>query len=273
MGADQYSVIGTVERVEAWSTIRLPFEPKGWLLQYRNDLRAALREMRATDGSVLCAEYASPDSALADVENVLLYNVGTGCYSHLVGQGLVCRRLRSGDELHRVRYTVTERIDWPEFAGPVLATARHRDRVRGEKPLPWWRAFRESLVVQSRGPYQGPFAVSVELGAEWPRGGLSSPKALLDGLISALHVHDGSSLESITQCFETLGDGARLWGLLNDPTCAILGARRLVRPHGSMLAWNPADERCWSFRLIRSEAEDAVDAAISAIDPRVDAGA
>ena len=43
MEQESYSVTGTDTYVEAWSTTRLPFEPKGWLLEYRSDLRRALR--------------------------------------------------------------------------------------------------------------------------------------------------------------------------------------------------------------------------------------
>ena len=78
-----YAVGGSAHRVEAWSTIRLPFEPNGWLLDYRNELRTALRAMRTTQVSILLAEYATPDDEFADLENVLLYNVGSGAYSHL----------------------------------------------------------------------------------------------------------------------------------------------------------------------------------------------
>jgi hypothetical protein len=46
-------------RVDAWSTVRLPFEPIGWLREYRSELRSALRSMTASPTSVLYGEYAA----------------------------------------------------------------------------------------------------------------------------------------------------------------------------------------------------------------------
>jgi hypothetical protein len=64
--------------VEAWSTARLPFEPKGWLLELRADLRTALKRLRPRDGMVLSALYGSPIRGYCDAENILVYNVGAG---------------------------------------------------------------------------------------------------------------------------------------------------------------------------------------------------
>jgi hypothetical protein len=83
-----FAVIGDESGVDAWSTARLPSEPKGWLLELRNELRRSLRAMRATTSNVLYGEYAAPEPAFVDLENVLLYNVGSGCYSHLTTKGL-----------------------------------------------------------------------------------------------------------------------------------------------------------------------------------------
>ena len=62
--------------VEAWSAQRLPYEPRGWLLGFRNDLRAALRPLAAAPDQLLGAVYASEHKGFFDVENVLFYNVG-----------------------------------------------------------------------------------------------------------------------------------------------------------------------------------------------------
>lgn len=176
---------------------------------------------------VLLAEYATPDDDFADVENVLLYNVGSGAYSHLTQRGLICRRVPSLDELHRVSYSVTEKIDEPEFAEPRLASATLANPTGGNTPAAWWSAFLEGMQVHSDSPHPGEFAVDIELGTAWQRPGLvADPKALLDGFISALHVHDGSSREQITTFF---GDDQRLWRMLNDPSRAVSDLRKWGR--------------------------------------------
>ena len=81
--------------VELWSTRRLPFEPKGEALAMRQDLRAALRRLDAARGEVLHAVYASAEDGFADVENVLLYNVGASALARAGRAGVRFERSRA----------------------------------------------------------------------------------------------------------------------------------------------------------------------------------
>jgi hypothetical protein len=56
------------QRVGAWSSVRLPFEPKGWVRDYRRQLQRALRSLAPSPTSVLYAEYGAPDGGFADLE-------------------------------------------------------------------------------------------------------------------------------------------------------------------------------------------------------------
>lgn len=260
-----YSVTHDGGRVHAWSTVRLPFEPKGWLRDYRSELQGAIRSMRARPTSVLYAEYAAPAASFADLENVLLYNIGSGCYSHLARRGIICRRIPSGDHLHHVTYASIESTDVLAPTGRVLATTRLAEIPTDGSPAQWWAAFRHHLQVRGRAPHEGDFAVRAEVGLAWQRGLAPAVKALLDGLISALHVHDGSDHDHVAAALSDVGDGELLWELLNDPAIAILGRRRLVRRHGPNIAWNPADERCGYIEVVRGTEEEALTAAIVAL--------
>jgi hypothetical protein len=266
--ARRFAVHGSETHVEAWSAVRLPFEPKGWLSEYRRDLRTALRSMRASQAGVLYAEYATPNQSFADLENVLLYNLGSGCFSHLAREGLSCRRVASRDDLHYVRYTSIEPEDACRPGGQLLASVRLIDLPPGSTPAHWWSAFREQLKVHGEigTLYGGELGITAELGSSWSRRDIApSVKTLLDGLISALHVHDWSNREHLVAALDEIGHGERLWDLLNDPAMAFLGPRRLVRPHGRSIAWNPADERCGFFQFTRSAQADAVTVRIHAL--------
>src|SRR5690349_13545324 len=59
--SEPYGVRVTDDAVVAWSVRRLPFEPKGWLKDYRDELRVALRSLSWAAGTHLRAAYASPD--------------------------------------------------------------------------------------------------------------------------------------------------------------------------------------------------------------------
>lgn len=260
-----YSVARGDGSVEAWCTVRLPFEPKGWLRDYRSELQSALRSTDAAPAGVLYAEYSAPDAAYADLENVLLYNVGSGCYSHLAHRGIVCRRLPSADHLHHVRYASVEPTEITMPRGPTLATAQLAAMPSGNTPAHWWAAFRERLQTPGGTPHAGEFGVRAEVGSAWRRTLAPSVKTMLDGLVAALHVHDGSERDHVSVALSEVGEGEVLWELLNDPAIAIFGQRRLVRSHGSKIAWNPADERCGYIEVLRGSGKDAVTVAIFAL--------
>ena len=79
--------------IEAWSMVRLPFEPKGWALAFRNDLRDAILQASPGPAARLHAVYGAQDQGqLVDAENVLLYNVGCAYWRHLTGHGVSFER-------------------------------------------------------------------------------------------------------------------------------------------------------------------------------------
>lgn len=261
-----FSIESFEREVRASSTFRLAFEPKGEQLQYRSQMRDALRTLRPSPYGVLEAEYATPDAAFADLENVLLYNLGSGCYSHLTtNNGLVCRRVRSEDDRHRVRYTVTDSPDCSSFEGDVVAHARLESDVPPYDPTSWWAALRPNRQVHSLEQFIGEFAITVEVGTQWNvRSAVSCLKPLLDGFVSSLHSHDGSDEHHVRRALLPVGPPGELWESLNSPDGSPLGQRRLVRPHKERIAWNPADERCSAFRVMATDHDDALTVVLTA---------
>jgi hypothetical protein len=76
-----YLVRDSTSVVEAWSTRRLSYEPKGWQVDLRSELRRAIRGL--SPSPALHATCTSPDRAFSDLENVLFYNVGGIAFSPL----------------------------------------------------------------------------------------------------------------------------------------------------------------------------------------------
>ncbi|HSH58359.1 MAG TPA: hypothetical protein VK988_01720, partial [Acidimicrobiales bacterium] len=80
---------------------------------------------------------------------------------------------------------------------------------------------------------------------------LGMVKVLVDGVVSALHTHDGTQ-------FEVLADrlsqrlcvpGDQLAHLLTDSPVAVLDRRRLLWPFQSFVQWNPADDAIVDLRV------------------------
>lgn len=261
--SEMYGVERDSTSVRAWSVRRLPFEPRGWLCEYREALRHELRALGPVDGARLRAVYASPDREFADVENVLLYNVGSANYRHLVAGGLEASRVRSTSARHEVTYELTTDA-LPVFDGPPVAAVEIPELPRQrDKPAAWWAAAGEGLRVLGD-PIESDFVTAVTVRTSLTQAA-SWLKPMLDGVISALHVHDGSHEPRIRQTLVDVGDPEMLWARLNRADTNLLGApRRLVRPHGTRVAWNPADERCSHFVVTQDAKGPAVQVIVSA---------
>ncbi|MGW7258707.1 hypothetical protein [Streptomyces sp. NPDC054834] len=255
-GGIDYGIEATRRRVAAWSARRLPFEPNGWQRRFRDELRLALRALEPERGHGLIAEYDAPDDAFVDVENVLLYNIGAGSYGHLLGPGLVCRRGSSTDGRHHVRYTLASSIPDPDPEATVVIGGIDADlgAQLPRSPGEWWMRLRPRTTTRTGRPAANRVADSFVLdlsvaGPDLPgRRAAGTVKALINGVVSCFHAHDGSESDVLLPRLTSLEcDDA--WGLVCEPSSAVLGVRPLLRPHGKGIAWNPADGRCHAFRI------------------------
>src|SRR5207248_1002785 len=70
-------------------------------------------------------------------------------------------------------------------------------------------------------------------------------KPLLDGVVSAFHVHDGSQGAELAKrlAVSIQAPPAGILEGLTDEQWGLLGPRVLVRPYRNGVIWNPADER------------------------------
>jgi hypothetical protein len=79
---DVFEITRGPGEVNAWSEVRLPFQPKGEMLEFRPRLDAAIRAMPPARAGHLAAAYTAADpNTLIDTENILFYNVGLGCFA------------------------------------------------------------------------------------------------------------------------------------------------------------------------------------------------
>jgi len=260
-----WGIEANLATIKAWSEVRLAFEPRAEMVAYRAALREALRRLEPIAGTGLRATYSAPSDEFVDVENVLLYNVGQGSYSHLAAHGLYLRKQRSPDVRHHVEYTVAP---LPELTAQsrLLATINTELAVVPHTPGEWWSLLRPQVQAIEHS-YGGRFALDVRLYGQWTGPGIASAmKPLLDGLISALHSHDESGRSELCERFAPLRDDAS-WNALCAPDPVLGPVRRLVRPHSVNVAWNPADDLCDELRIIPVAApKHTLQARILAVD-------
>ena len=266
MAPDSYEIVGPGEglsRVELWSSRRLPFEPKGWLKQVRSELRDAIRTLPVQPHEVLQATYTSSEDAFVDVENVLFYNVGTGCFAEASRSGLRFERVfaqppapprqLNGTNLHHHRYE------------PGTPGQGFRHWVRRNTLASWampsiplrpqpsaalvWLAMKDSgrITTDRKRGSADCFGMTVRVHA--PRSQALNltavVKPLLDGIIAGLHSHDGSLIDGVATRLATklATDPKTIKRALMDTRNDVLGKRRLVHTWRDSVQWNPADDQ------------------------------
>jgi hypothetical protein len=263
--------------VDATSRLRLPYEPRGWLLDFRRDLGAACGSLHAKPGEVLHAVYSSPDRSLVDIENALTYNLGNSAIRAAAVHGFVLERAYAGTA-HHYRYAlVPSTAAWTHWRPATHLATMDLDAPRAlftdSKASWWWLAARRGRIITHATSSE---ALSLRITVAPPVGWRSSlvelVKTLGDGLVSALHVHTGP-LDPVLNRAAVVEPGltaAEFESHLTDPTPAALGGVNLVVPRASGLQWLPGDERIvvLDARLDPDASPGHVHAEVHTVSPR-----
>lgn len=267
--------------VEVWSAVRLPFEPKGWLRQLRSDICSALGGIRCDSGKFLHAAYVSTVDEACDVENILFYNVGVGCFVRSYDAGLRFERVfhqppappspmhRSTQHYHRYE-TVAKETGFMHWV-PAETLVRWNAQIPKwsltsslKASEIWYRMKRGSIEVVKK-PHKVPAQFGVGMTIHAPRYIVRNLaallKPLLDGAVAAFHQHDGTMQREVADRLAHALEVpyAEVVHYLNESTYAVLGRRRLLWPWGDSIQWNPADECCVAGELLESPANDSVE--------------
>ena len=265
-----YEIVGWSDAhpsVEIWSSTRLPFEPKGEMLQLRTEIRAAVRQVVVADGQLLRAIYQSGQTDVVDLDNVLFDNVGYAAFAECGARGLVFERsfgaLQPAPTGSRYsHYSKYEAAPTSGQAGrnrrAVLRFAAATLPSLGDLSNVWelWSAVRRGDVEILEKGTRLPNSFGVDVVIEGGRRAAHPVRVLkyvLDGVIAGFHSHDGSAMDAVlapvaASCHLGLAETRRL---LLDSSVDVLGTRRLVWVRGDGVQINPADDRL-SFAHVTS---------------------
>ena len=249
--------------VQVWSRIRLPFEPKGWLKDLREQIRQDLKHLKLGREDVLYASYVSSEKKFCDVENVLFYNVGPWNFDNLTKNGLIFERgfaeppkLDKFSFSHFQQYSIEKNSFsyWKpenELAAFSSTPVNFSDNTKVDDV--WYSLKRGNIKSLNSAKIPQYFGLNIEVNSNKKMKISSILKVLLDGIISAFqcHLNDGTpSLFDVTS--KRLGiDSEKVKELLLDKRNAILGSGKLIRKWGgSSIQWNPKDDGLVAVKII-----------------------
>jgi hypothetical protein len=248
----------------AWSNFYIPFDnPSADARALRSELQDRLRKLRPQTGELLFASFAGPKHPRCDIENLLLYNIGSSI-SSAAANG-VCFELAPGHHSQSP-------------SGRTWTTSYHYSLARGGNEFTHWRVVRNLATFESVDLHS--FAGSKRLAQTWlalhrapvatdttwlapdrlfaVRLQLQGPgrvvasaelvKSVIDGVVCAFQCHqDQASLSAVAEMLaRALSASAQeIAAALSNDRRAVLGnVDRLVYPYRGDVKWDPSDHRC-----------------------------
>lgn len=261
VSTQNYKISVEYNRVKAVSMKYVPFEPKGWQKDFRDELRKMIRsELKPVDASCLMASYSGAGVGVSDVENLLFYNIGTASFSHLKANELRMKRtltsMSSSGFQHRYHYCVAEQaaLTEPEWKHDLAAYWEDvkTEGFRGErKPFDFWLPLvNHPEKVHIIHPVLQGYRFGVEIFLTVPpdeKLNLASIiKPLLDGVICAFHGADATLQKESGNIAERL----KIPKELLCQTHCVLGESCYVNLYRNGVKWAPQDDRCTAARLV-----------------------
>jgi hypothetical protein len=265
--------------VEAWADDYIHYKPRPeWQSWLCNEINIWCALLKPSAEEVLHAAYFGHKPPRMDIENLLLFNVGSfmsaGCNGIRFEHGAAVPMPADG-ELYQVgyRYALAPRsasfTDWQEARtlasfgwtdlggfrpGKIAAQvwlALARRRIGEPEPRPALTAGTSFAVKAEIRP---PYGKSPRLSADLVKG-------IIDGVVSAFQAHTDTSTsgEVAARLANVLpADPAEIEDLLLERRWAVLGpVPRLVHLRDGGVQWNPGDDWCDAGELLAAEPKPA----------------
>lgn len=258
--------------VEIWTDTRLPFQPRGGMLEARSALKQAISSLKPSSHQMLLAEYMSCDRDFFDLENVLFYNVGSGPFARVAQNGLHGKSQRcsppaspSGRPFrHYQRYGFENFSDAPQLPNVALSFRVQPLTTATKVHQVWWAA--SVGLAQDADAIPGRFALCVEV-PPITCNIAAIIKQLLDGVISAMHPANTVDVTAAQRLA-----AATAWGIdsiitrLRSPSLPLLAPRQVLRTYRQFVKWDPADELCDEFLVVPSSMDGLCHVRIAPLD-------
>ncbi len=261
--ANNYTHRVDSKNVQVWSSTRLPFEPKGWLKDLREQIRHDLRHLKLGREGVLYASYVSSEKRFCDVENVLFYNVGPSNFNNLTRNGLRFERgfveppkLDRFSFPHFQQYSVEKNSFsyWKPENELATFSSVPLNNFSGNSKVDevWFSLKRGNIERLDSTEIPQYFGLNIEINSNKEMKISSILKVLLDGIISAFQCHLNDSEPSLfDMTSKRLGiNSEKVRELLLDRKNAVLGSGKLIHKFSNSIQWNPKDDGLVAVEII-----------------------
>ena len=207
---------------------------------------AIKNNLRKEGAQVLRARFFGGSPKGSDLENILFYNIGSGCFSGLIQNGVIFEEMSQEDYNNygvapncTYEYSIIEKSFNP-FAGKkqiAICSSSDPGDILNMSVIECWKSIKGAgWAPKAVNPQAKEIYLDITINPEGGRITVDKIKHMLDGIVSSLHKYSGSNDKAIASQL-----GAN-YSLLADTS--ILEDRIFVsiKSDGG-LKWNPADDR------------------------------
>jgi hypothetical protein len=245
----------------------VPFEPKTDAQRaLKQHLREQLSRLFVPSGQLLLASYHGALPPRADVENVLLYNVGGAALNRALRSGVRFELARANASTPAYRYGVVPAgLSFDHWREERTLLALDHIRPASIRLVDVWWALRLHRSGLPSGSFAGYFALRVRVAGPSPLG-VELVKGLIDGIVAGLeHMPAGSAPPAATRYASELDVAHHdFLGALTDPAGTILGTNAALLCE----RWAPADDRLVAAEIVYEHGHEwRVAASASAVRP------
>jgi hypothetical protein len=260
------------QQVRLWSSRYIPFERLApGQRAARDALQNRIRSLTPASGEILHATYTGYKPPGMDVENLLLYNIGSSCFRLGTRHGV---RFELGHDprpeppsgrrfgcyyQYRLIDPDTDLSHWrpvrqlADFTGANLGlfpSAKRLEQV-------WLAVHGAAARAEGQPNPEAPFSVFLTLGYPMRHPMAANPelvKALVDGTVAAFQAHGNrlSAMELAARVSTITNQPIELVAQnLLDKRRAVLGVTdELIYLRGDGVQWNPSDHQCMAGQIL-----------------------
>lgn len=203
--------------------------------------------LNVKDNQILRARFFGNSPKGSDLENVLFYNIGSGCFSSLIQNGVIFEEMTKVDYDEYCKksnvatdcvyeYSVKDNTFNPFSNKSVIATCSAGDILNMSVKDCWLEIKKAGWSPKNTNTKELGICLDIMISEPKNKITIDKIKHMLDGIVSSLHKYNGSKGKEIANKLNVNS------ALLTD-TC-ILEDRAFVSPMSNGgLKWNPADDR------------------------------
>ncbi len=261
---NQYCIKTSEKQVVACSQMRISFEPKGTQMDFRNEMRKAISELRLGNNEIAIASFCTTENAFFDVENILVYNIGPNTFATISKNGI--HVVKSNETIdagfsNKYEYLIADKkktlseLEIKKSNAFLQFQFTLKKFNTALKPSDYWLAFHDGNTEIENHETKKFFGVFIDVHLPNECGNIvSMMKPMIDGIISGMHsenLKDGDAEIRLSKILNVPNE--RITELLYRKDFSILGERNLISAYRDGLKWNPEDERCIEITIIPHE--------------------